>query len=49
MINMVKPKNILPTHGEKSMMNAFNSLATEMGYKLHKNLHPLTNGQRIVL
>ncbi len=49
MITMVKPKNILPTHGEQSMMNAFNSLAQEMGYKLNKNLHPLTNGQRIKL
>lgn len=49
MITMVKPKNILPTHGEQSMMNAFNSLAQEMGYEMHKNLHPLTNGQRIVL
>ncbi len=49
MINMVKPKNILPTHGDPSMMNAFNSLATEMGYKLNKNLYPLTNGQRIKL
>jgi len=47
MLEMVKPKNILPTHGEKTMMNAFNSLATEMGYVLNKNLHPLTNGQRI--
>jgi len=49
MIQMVKPKNILPTHGEPTMTNEFNSLATEMGYKLHKNLHPLTNAQRIVL
>jgi ribonuclease J len=49
MINMTKPKNILPTHGEQTMMNAFNTLAQEMGYKLHKNLHPLTNGQRIKL
>ncbi len=49
MINMVKPKNILPTHGEQSMMNAFNSLAEEMGYTLNKNLHPLTNGQRVKL
>jgi ribonuclease J len=49
MITMIKPKNILPTHGEQTMMNAFNSLAQEMGYKLNKNLHPLTNGQRIKL
>jgi len=49
MIQMIKPKNIFPTHGEPAMTNAFNSLATEMGYKLNKNLHPMTNGQRIVL
>jgi len=49
MINMVKPKHIFPTHGEQTMMNAFNSLALEMGYKLDKNLHPLTNGKRKVV
>ncbi len=49
MISMLKPKNLLPTHGEPNMMNAFNTLAAEMGYGLNKNLHPLTNGQRIVL
>jgi ribonuclease J len=49
MLTMVRPQNVLPTHGEQTMMNAFNSLAIEMGYKLHKNLHPLTNGQRLKL
>ena len=49
MLKMIKPKNILPTHGEKTMMNAFNTLAQEEGYVLHKDLHPLTNGQRIKL
>ncbi len=49
MLMMTKPKNVLPTHGEPSMMNAFNTLAAEMGYTLHKNLHPLTNGQRVKL
>jgi len=49
MIQMVKPTHILPTHGEKNMMNAMNSLAKEEGYKLGKNIHPLTNGERIVL
>lgn len=48
-IKILKPKNILPTHGEKTMMNSFNTLAVEEGYSLHKNLHPLTNGQRIIL
>jgi len=48
-ITMLKPKHILPTHGEKSMMSAFNIIAKKMGYKLDKTLHPLINGQRLVL
>jgi len=49
MLNLVRPKHVFPTHGEPSMMSAFNSLALEMGYELNETLHPLINGQRRVL
>ena len=49
MLEMVKPVHVLPTHGEDSMMNAFNALALEVGYKDGVSLHPLKNGERLVL
>ena len=49
MLKLLKPKHVCPTHGEKEMMNAFNSLAEEEGYKSGKTLHPLVNGERKTL
>ncbi|HLC33290.1 MAG TPA: MBL fold metallo-hydrolase RNA specificity domain-containing protein [Candidatus Nanoarchaeia archaeon] len=46
MITFVKPKNIFPLHGEQYMMDAFKSLAQEMGYTLGKDVHFLVNGDR---
>lgn len=48
-IMMLKPKNLIPAHGDIDMMKAFNELGLEMGYVMHKTLHPITNGQRQVL
>ncbi len=48
-IELLKPKQLFPTHGEPVMMDAFRSLAVELGYEVGKNLHLLTNGQRKVL
>lgn len=48
-INMLKPAHLFPTHGDKDMMNAFNELAVEMGFKMDETLHPLTSGQRLKL
>jgi len=48
-IDMLKPEHLFPTHGEPGMMNNFNSLAKEMGYESGKTLHPLTNGESIIL
>ncbi|HLF54769.1 MAG TPA: RNase J family beta-CASP ribonuclease [Candidatus Nanoarchaeia archaeon] len=49
MLKLLKPKYVFPTHGEPTMMNAFNTLASDMGYVLNKTLYPLTNGQRKAL
>jgi ribonuclease J len=42
---LLKPKNVIPAHGEPAMMDAFVSLAKEMGYS-DKNIHAIVNGQR---
>lgn len=48
MVNMTKPKHIIPAHGDKVKRNAFGDLAEEMGYK--KNfIHLMKNGDRTIL
>ncbi len=44
LINMVKPKHIIPAHGEPDMKAALADLAYEMGYKKEK-VHIQVNGQ----
>jgi ribonuclease J len=46
-IEMTKPKNIIPTHGDLSMRSALIDLAVEMGYELEKNAHLMTDGRRL--
>lgn len=48
-ITMLQPSHLFPTHGEKSMMHAFNTLAKEEGYALNKTLHPITNGESVIV
>ena len=45
--NMVKPKNIIPSQGNSEMENSVAKLAEELGYKLGKNIHLVTDGQRL--
>lgn len=47
LINMVKPKHIIPAHGDFTMISALSDLAIEMDYKLGKSVHIMRNGQRI--
>ncbi len=49
LINLVKPKHIIPAHGEPRMTNALADLAVEMGYERGENVHVMGNGQRIRL
>lgn len=49
LINMTKPKNIFPAHGEAAMTNALAELATELGYKKGKNIYLMRDGQKTVL
>jgi ribonuclease J len=47
LINMVKPRHIIPAHGDLHMKSALSELACDMGYSLGKNVHLVQNGQRI--
>ncbi|MBI2541983.1 RNase J family beta-CASP ribonuclease [Candidatus Woesearchaeota archaeon] len=49
LINLVKPKHIIPAHGERSMTSALADLAAEMGYKKGENVHVMGNGERVRL
>ncbi|MBU4283975.1 MAG: RNase J family beta-CASP ribonuclease [Nanoarchaeota archaeon] len=48
LINLVKPKHIIPAHGEHKMTHAMGDLALEMGYK-PKNIHVVKNGQILAI
>ncbi|MBW2977804.1 RNase J family beta-CASP ribonuclease [Candidatus Woesearchaeota archaeon] len=48
LINMVKPKHIIPAHGEPQMKEALADLASEMGYK-PENIHLSQNQQKLLL
>src|SRR3989344_1830304 len=47
LINILKPKHIIPAHGNDSMKGALAELAVEMGYKKGNNVHLMRDGQRI--
>lgn len=49
LINMTKPKLIIPAHGDEEKTKPMQKLAVEMGYKAGKNVCLLKNGQKIKL
>jgi len=49
LINLVKPRHIIPAHGERKMTSSLGDLAVEMGYKKGQNMHLMSNGERIRL
>ncbi len=49
LIDAVKPKHIIPTHGDMKKKGALADLAVEMGYELEKNVHLMVDGQRKIL
>jgi len=49
LINLVKPKHIIPAHGEPDMKDALVSLASEKGYEKGKTVHLINNGDRLSL
>ncbi len=49
MIDMLKPKHIIPAHGDVHMTASLADLAREMGYVSEKTVHIMQNGDRIIL
>jgi len=48
LLNILKPRNIFPAHGEKQMMQGMEDLALEMGYD-KKSIHLMKNSSKIKL
>ncbi|PIU76223.1 ribonuclease J [Candidatus Pacearchaeota archaeon CG06_land_8_20_14_3_00_35_12] len=48
-INMINPEHLFPAHGDTQKLNALGELATELGYKIGKNVHIMHDGQKIQL
>ena len=46
-IDMVKPKHIIPAHGENFMKEALSKLCEEIGYKLGENVHLMNDGEKL--
>ncbi len=49
LIEMVKPKNVIPSHGDNVKLNALGEIAEECGYKMGSTLHIMHNGKRVKL
>ena len=49
MIEMLQPQHIIPAHGDLPKLSALAELATELGYKLGKDVHISQNGRKINL
>lgn len=49
LIELVKPKYIVPSHGPQDLGLNLAELAEEMGYKKNKNVHLMQDGKRVVL
>jgi len=49
LLTMVKPKHILPAHGDSTMTAALAKLAVELGYKRGKEIHIMRDGQKTIL
>ncbi len=49
LIRMLNPQHIIPSHGDLKKQTATAELAQEMGYKLHKTVHLMQNGQSVTI
>ncbi|MFH1849860.1 MAG: RNase J family beta-CASP ribonuclease [archaeon] len=48
LINLVKPKHVIPAHGEPRMTEGLYDLAREMGYS-NGHVHHMRNGRKLIL
>jgi len=49
MIELIKPKHIIPSHGDYQKVSGISELGKEIGYKEGKNIHYAENGDVIKL
>ncbi|MEW5896738.1 MAG: RNase J family beta-CASP ribonuclease [Nanoarchaeota archaeon] len=49
LIEIVKPKHIIPSHGGHELANHLAELAEELGYKRNVTIHIMEDGKRLIL
>ena len=49
LIELLRPQNLIPAHGDLDKLTNLAELGTEMDYKVGKNLHILQNGRAVEL
>jgi len=49
LLEMVKPKHIIPSHGGQDKASALAELAVQMGYEMNKEIHLMEDGKRITI
>ena len=49
LINMLEPKNVIPTHGDDKLLDPAMELAKIMGYKKNENVHRMHDGDVLKL
>jgi len=49
MIELLKPKHIIPSHGDVATLTPAAELGKEMGYELGKTVHLMQNGETVEL
>jgi len=49
LITILKPKHIIPAHGDMAKLSALAELASEEDYELGRNIHIMRNGQTLSL
>jgi ribonuclease J len=47
LITLVRPKHIIPAHGDFTMITALTDLCIEMGYRVGENVHIMKDGQKV--
>ena len=48
-VHMLNPQHIIPSHGGLDMSGAYAAFASELGYTLQKDVHLMSNGQKILI
>jgi len=49
LLRIVNPENIIPTHGEYTMLASWAELGEEEGYAIEKNIFIRRNGQKVLI